>query len=98
MLTACGPGKVRDHGTRIYAPVSMVTCAWFCSSVYYRKVMTHITQWGFLHHFCIRVLENQRHLNYLVNLHSISKIKMVILLTSQWVIEIFSEKLFWGMD
>lgn len=78
-VTACGPGKVRDRGTRIYAPVSMVTCAWFCWSVYYRKVMTHITQWGFLHYFCIRVLENQRHFK-LVNLHSsyISKIKMVI--------------------
>lgn len=41
----------------------------FVGSVYYRKVMTHITQWDFLHHFCIRALENQRYLNYLVNIH-----------------------------
>lgn len=68
-VAACGPGKVRDRGTGIYAPVSMVTGAWFWWSVYYRKVMTHITQWGFLHHFYIRVLENQRHVNYLVNSH-----------------------------
>lgn len=68
-VTACGPGKVRDHGTGIYAPVSMVTCVWFYWSVYYRKVMTHITQWGFLHHFCINTLENQMHLNYLAKEH-----------------------------
>lgn len=42
-VTACGPGKGRDHCSRIYAPVSMVTCACFCRSVYYRNIMTHYT-------------------------------------------------------